>query len=76
MKAEIRVMMADGREAEAMLKSISVDSPARSKSEVGFAKSGSTLILSMNAVDVGALRAAFNSYVRQVKIASDALNIK
>ena len=69
----IQVSFGTKREAEIVSGSISVDSPPGSRSQVDISTEDKELILGISASDLGALRAATNSYLRQVKIANDAI---
>ena len=70
----IKVSFDTKREAEIVSKSISVDSAHGSRSRVDISTDDNDLILGISASDLGALRAAINSYLRQVKIANDAIS--
>lgn len=73
--AEIEVCLAGGSEAGILKKALSIDRPARSKSESLFGVKGNTLLIKLRADDSGALRAAVNSCLRQIMIASDMLDL-
>ncbi|MBN2518572.1 MAG: CTAG/PCC1 family protein [Candidatus Altiarchaeota archaeon] len=74
--ALVKLGFSDEREAEIIRRSISVDHPPGSRSQVTASLCGdgdTQLAIEVQASDLGALRAAVNSYLRQVKIANDAM---
>jgi tRNA threonylcarbamoyladenosine modification (KEOPS) complex Pcc1 subunit len=73
--AAVKVLLSSGEEAVAIARAISVDKPPGSRSEVKISTKGDELSLDFSATDAGALRAALNSYLRQIKIASEAISL-
>jgi len=60
-------------EAGVVRRAMSVDKKPGDRSSTTVSVEGGELVLSIDAKDLGALRAALNSSLRQVKIAADAL---
>ncbi len=70
MEACVRVSLASPEEAKIIRRAMSVDKKPGSRSSVGISVEGNDLILNIGARDPGALRAALNSSLREVKIGS------
>ncbi len=73
MEAEVRLLMASPAEAEICNKAMSVGEKPGSRSTQKVRAEGSYLILDVSANDLGALRAALNSSLREIKIANDLI---
>jgi tRNA threonylcarbamoyladenosine modification (KEOPS) complex Pcc1 subunit len=73
MDAEVRIAMASPQEAEIVSKAMSVGEKPGSRSSFSAKAEGEFLRLKVEATDLGALRAALNSSLREVKIADSVL---
>ena len=73
--ATVKVLLSSDKEAKTIASAISVDKPPGSRSSVNISCDNAELSLDFSANDAGALRAALNSYLRQVKIASEAVSL-
>ena len=73
MDAEVRVSLDSPREAEIVSRAMSVDEKPGSRSSISVSSDGNLLRLAIQAKDLGALRAALNSSLREVKIAASVL---
>ena len=73
MEATVRLSMASSEEAEIIKRAMSVGEKPGSRSSVLASSDEETLILAIDASDIGALRAALNSSLREVKIADSVL---
>lgn len=73
MEAAVRVLMGSPREADIAAKSMSVDEKPGSRSSLMVSSDKSSLLLDIRASDLGALRAALNSSLREVKIADSVV---
>jgi tRNA threonylcarbamoyladenosine modification (KEOPS) complex Pcc1 subunit len=73
MEAAVRLLMGSPREAEIASKAISVAEKPGSRSSVSVSPNRDVLQIDVTATDLGALRAALNSTLREAKIASDSM---
>ena len=73
MDAGLKILMASPGEAEIVSKSISVDEKPGFRSSFDVSADCSEVKIKIKAEDLGALRAALNSKLREVKIASSLL---
>jgi tRNA threonylcarbamoyladenosine modification (KEOPS) complex Pcc1 subunit len=73
MNAKVIIAMASPAEAELIQKAMSVDEKPGNRCSVSARAEGSSLVLDIEASDLGALRATLNSSFREVKIANSVL---
>lgn len=75
MNARVEVSFSKPEEAGIAAEAISVDNRPQVRSSVEVSSEGGRLVLDIRADDLGALRAAINSYLREVKVADAALSV-
>jgi tRNA threonylcarbamoyladenosine modification (KEOPS) complex Pcc1 subunit len=75
MNARIEVSFSKSDEAEIAARAISVDNRPQTRSSADISTEDCRLVLDIQATDLGALRAAINSYLREIKIADAVLSV-
>jgi tRNA threonylcarbamoyladenosine modification (KEOPS) complex Pcc1 subunit len=73
MNAVVNLLMASAEEAEILKRAMSVEEKPGLRSSLSVDSRGNVFSLEVEASDLGSLRAALNSTLREVKIADSAL---